>query len=1091
MSKVGDFLRKIAARKNTSSNSKALGSVILKPSEATPSVVKKIQSSGGSVQVVSGSMSSQIPSGNIQQALRSSGGGGTLSSSNSAAIQQQNQQKAQQEIARLAEEARKRDQARQQEIIRIQDQAKKRQAMIISEQKRQQDLAKIKSKAIKIQNNVKDFVSKKQDLERTRREFLRRTANKASQIPSNTKKLILSKSKNAQIKQLNKDRDKIYSDLIKVNEKYLDKELTEQEYNKYLREVAPIKTRYKDYYSKKQNILKDLPDKKTISNLEYNPIVGEEVLVLDKKDRSITTSINRGIDKATASLINQKDVAKNTALLTALVAGQSVYEFGKGIVTLPRTIRDIVKNPSLIKQIPAVLKDEGAATGQLLKVSPTAGIVKLGAEVYLWTRGPGDAVKLTRKLSAQSAKLTKAFKGVKTSPLGVQSIKNVNKVGDIEIILQRGTKLKTNPKAVVKNYNVGGKLKKSPTIPKTTSKVEKEVLSLVKKNGDIVTGSFARETLLKKQFSRIHKDLDIASKDIPGLVKLIKNKYGKRASFKVKPNSVLVKINGKEVADLVPLSKAEAGFIKKFGYKTINGLKIANPQAIVGGKATKLGTMRVGVGSSKTLTKTLKDLEKLTGEKLVGKPSLKGAYGNTKKLNSNYLGKSGPLTTAQADLLVKNILNRNPKLKLERWLYATPWEIRTGKAQVRVSRLALKAEEGTILDLLRGRATLKSSKPQIFVLPKQKIFKAGTKLTKSKTIPTKKGFVIPNFTSELEVVLGKGYIISRGKRLGVTLISGEKVPIIELKLTRLTPQLRKEINSLNKLKDKLNKIKNKSQRQKLINEIDKKEISLNSKLKKKTGFDYFSRRPTRKVYPLKKKIISRATKLKKVTRTNGRKTLKRTTPRRKSPKPRSPKKPSPRSPGRTIKRKTGTKSPSKVVRRTTPRSPGRTTRRSPRSPRTKVKNIRKPSSKIKKTTKKTKKPEGYNVYVKSGGKFYKANKKPLSDFQAKDRAAYIVDHSTSATAKIIPLSKVKSLGKIRPQEVGARNKIKARTYKIRKGKKIELYKTIIERRGKPRINTKGEKRGLTAARLIKQLTKKKIKPREKHQLKEKLSLARL
>jgi len=901
---------------------------------------------------------------------------------------------------------------------------------------------------------------------------LQKVADKASQVASNVEKLILSKSKNYQIKNLDKERDEIYSKLTKVNEKYSDKELTEKEYNKYLSEVASLKNQYKTYFDKKQKILKDLPSKKTISNLEYSPIVGEEVLVLDKKDRTITTSINRGIDKATSKLINNKDVAKNTAILTLLVAGQAGYEFGKGIVMLPKTVKELVKNPSLIKQIPAVLKEEGAATGQLMKVSPIAGLVKLGAEVYLWTKGPGGAIKLTRKLFAQSSKLSKAFRGVKTSSLGIQSIKNVNKVGDIEIILQRGTKLKTNPKAVVKEFSVNNKLKKNPTLPKTTSKVEKEVLALVKKNGDIVTGSFARETLLRKQFSRVHKDLDIASKDIPGLIKLIKARYGNKASFKVKPNSVLVKINGKEIADLVALSKAEAGFIKQFGYKTINGLKIANPQAIIGGKANKLRTIKVG--SSKGLDKTLKDLEKLTGQKLVGKASIKGAYGNTKKFNSQYLGKSGPLTTAQADLLVKNILNRNPKLKIERWLYATPWEIRTGKAQVRVSRLALKSEEGTILDLLRGRATLKASKPQIFVLPKQKIFKAGTKLTKSKTIPTKKGFVIPNFTSELEVVLGKGYIISRGKKLGVTLISGEKVPIIELKLTKLTPELRRELNLLDKLKNKLGTVKNKTQRQKLINEIDRKELSLNNKLKKKTGFDYFSRRPTRRVYPLKKKVVSRATKIRKVTRTKVKRVNRRPTTRkvrgrtRVTPRRTTPRRPTARRPTRTTRRPTA-RTP--VPRRPRPRRPTpRRPRPRPPVPRPPKKPpIRRPSSKKKAPTTRGKGTTGYNVYVKSRGKYLKANRKPLSKRNALDRRAYVIDHSTSVRAKLRKIGKTKTLGKIKPKEVGARTKVKARNYRIVKGKRVYLQGTIIERKGKPRINTRGEKRGLTAARLVKQL----------------------
>jgi len=55
MSKIGDFIRKLAAKKNSSSSG-GLGTIFLKPSEATPSVLKSITSSGNTATVVSGSV---------------------------------------------------------------------------------------------------------------------------------------------------------------------------------------------------------------------------------------------------------------------------------------------------------------------------------------------------------------------------------------------------------------------------------------------------------------------------------------------------------------------------------------------------------------------------------------------------------------------------------------------------------------------------------------------------------------------------------------------------------------------------------------------------------------------------------------------------------------------------------------------------------------------------------------------------------------------------------------------------------------------------------------------------------------------------
>jgi hypothetical protein len=126
-------------------------------------------------------------------------------------------------------------------------------------------------------------------------------------------------------------------------------------------------------------------------------------------------------------------------------------------------------------------------------------------------------------------------------------------------------------------------------------------------------------------------------------------------------------------------------------------------------------------------------------------------------------------------------------------------------------------------------------------------------------------------------------------------------------------------------------------------------------------------------------------------------------------------------------------------------------------------------------TKPTPTIKGYNVYVKSRGKFKKMNTLPLSKTDAQDRGAYIVDNSTAATYKLVPLTKVKKLGKITAKEKGARKKIKQREYKYKKKRKISTPRRYIEKKGKPRINTRGEKKGLSAAKVYKTVKKKPIK----------------
>ena len=916
--------------------------------------------------------------------------------------------------------------------------------------------------------------------------------------------LTKSRKDRLKISDLSKERDKIYSDLDKLNIQFtgsLNSNFTDKNtgkfrqgaYDNYQKQLAPIIAEYNIYNDAKNKLLTKYPDKEVKAKLEYDPYLGENVLVLATKDKNLSTKINQTIEKATIKIQRTKGTAKKVAITTAVLTGLIGAKLGidlvKGFAALPATVVQIVKNPKLIAEIPKAVIASGKATGQLIKISPTAGLARLGGEVYFWTKAPGHAVKLIRKVNIQASRLNPIFRGVKKSSLGVDTIRNVNKVGDIEIILNRGAKLKTDPLKVIKEAQLENRIKLKPNLAPATN-IEKDILNVVKKRGDVVTGSYARETLLKKRFSRKHKDLDIASSNLVALQKALRKRFGKKISFKKKPNSILVKINGKEVADLVKLKKAEGGFVKKFGTIKVNGLKLANPKAIIGGKATRLGSLKIqrslkkalvtrGKKQTKARIKTTKDIEKLTGLKSLDRPALSGAFGFTKKEMQKYLGKTGALTTSQADLLVKTLLKRNPKLKTERWLYATPWELRTGKAQVRVSRLGIGTKEASLLELLRGQASLlRKGKPQIFVLPKEKIFKSSTKLTKGKTIKTPKGFVVPNFSSELEVVLGKGFILKRGKKVGTTIIAGEKVAIVELQKVKIAGNLKNKLNAYNKLQNKLQTIykkkpstksgikKNNKLKRNLIKKIDSKERALNSMIKRKTGFDYFSKPLKRKkVYPIGKRLLSGGRISRITPRGKPRPSLRgkpRITPRGK---PRPTPRPTPRTTPRPTPRKPGRPTP-----RTSPRpTPRPTPRPIPRPPVKPVPRILLKRRKRKVKKKKSKQVQVFNVFGKSGKKFVKLNVKPLTRNDALARGSFAIDHTTSKTFKIIQTGKVKKPGVLRKSEKNYFNRAgyKLRPVKIRRGRKFLLKDKYIEKR-KFGIDTKGEKSGLSIAKFLKQ-----------------------
>lgn len=123
-----------------------------------------------------------------------------------------------------------------------------------------------------------------------------------------------------------------------------------------------------------------------------------------------------------------------------------------------------------------------------------------------------------------------------------------------------------------------------------------------------------------------------------------------------------------------------------------------------------------------------------------------------------------------------------------------------------------------------------------------------------------------------------------------------------------------------------------------------------------------------------------------------------------------------------------------------------------------------------------KKSQGYNAFAKQRGLFRKLNKVPLTKRQARDLSAFVVDNSTSATGRIIKtLTQKPKKPKTRiPSNYFSKTRKKYRTNKIVRGKKVPLKNIFIERR-RHRIDSLGEKLGLSAARAVAKLRKKVVR----------------
>jgi len=143
-----------------------------------------------------------------------------------------------------------------------------------------------------------------------------------------------------------------------------------------------------------------------------------------------------------------------------------------------------------------------------------------------------------------------------------------------------------------------------------------------------------------------------------------------------------------------------------------------------------------------------------------------------------------------------------------------------------------------------------------------------------------------------------------------------------------------------------------------------------------------------------------------------------------------------------------------------------------------------PRAKSVKVGKKKKKRRGYNVFARplkkrkgqKRPKLRRINKAPLTKRRAKDLRNYVVDTSLSRTGKIKATRLKARKAKIKsPVGYAKRTRKKFRTHRIVKGKRVKLRNAVIEKRGKALLDTQQERRGITLAKRLRQLSPKKQK----------------
>lgn len=418
---------------------------------------------------------------------------------------------------------------------------------------------------------------------------------------------------------------------------------------------------------------------------------------------------------------------------------------------------------------------------------------------------------------------------------------------------------------------------------------------------------------------------------------------------------------------------------------------------------------------------------------------------------------------------------------LERSLYADP------RGRFRPSRLGVNPQkDASLLDILSGDVSWRANKPQILVFENVKVakfpsslddvakaLKSGKTLTSSQAKRLLKWQLkqegkfkpIGALSKEPEITLAPGEIVKKVKKVGVTIINGRKVSIVQarvVKASKRTTQLMK--------KSRTGKITAKELRE-LAARVSR-ESGFKTTLSRRSALRPRGRMPVRGI---------RTRKTPRVSKVRRRATPKRKTPTRKTlkrPSKRPPKKP--KRPGRSTRPPTRPKRPGRsTIPPTRPKRPGRPPKRPRRPTKPPVKppvRLRKPKNFRSKTLSKS--VNVFYVKEKIRGKIKNLTPRPLSLTDARDFLAYRLDNRLSRSGFFEPIGKVKKV--VRPpksmQGYFSRNKRKLRPFKIRVGKKKAIRNGYIEKT-KFNLDTRGEKRMLKQAKRRSRRVKRKGKRR--------------
>jgi hypothetical protein len=599
-------------------------------------------------------------------------------------------------------------------------------------------------------------------------------------------------------------------------------------------------------------------------------------------------------------------------------------------------------------------------------------------------------------------------------------------------------------------------LKESPKIP-NTNKIQSDILKVVKQNDDIISGSFAQETLIKG--SRKFKDLDILSNNPENLANLIKTKLGNEVKVKkvTITDSPLGKFDiykvydkkGKHIADIDPIRYAEEGFASLFEPVKVNGYNLLPPEIRLVSKTLQQARPL----TKEKRAKVIKDISQLSGEKaLEVDPALLRGYGIEKVKQKAMFDEKELLLTHGG----KGIKEDYGEIVLKEGdFFSTPSESKGKVAYARKSRMGFGKDQETasFLDLLNPKERAKIEfypKEKIVIIEKGKLGKEGVE------IPNIRSTEIEAVT-KIEKEQGTRKVVKEFR----TIVEGEPIKILYVKKPEVKGKIKGKVSERVKEKIRKKQIKEKSKTRK--DEADLKNF-----------LEEIPRRTEKKIFrvPQTPKIRSDLPDniLREPVRDIRKEVAERVIPRQ-----------PPRIPDRDIPR-----IPPYVPERTPPRQPPRIPpyvpertppRQPPRMPPTEPPKQPPKLRYGKKVIVKSQKPApSYDVYIKppKKKKYMKVTKKPVGLQEARNLRNLLVDETTSRTAYLKPSKKKPSkMPYDVPPTYAQDTEYKMRRFKQKKGKRTPLKRGRIIERGSYLLDTPSERKQISIFKKMAELEKKR------------------